>query len=122
MKRTILLAIVLVGALILCTPAMAAYSYRMETGSSFSGTSLDGTRGSYLTGVGARIIGDGGSSTLYNAQINSANGIASSYFRGTMIGGRDNWTSPSSIISWSQSSTARGQIYGYSIHYTWGSL
>lgn len=120
MKRIMVIAIVVLGACILCTPAIADFSYRTETGSSFFGTGYDGSKGSYFTDLSSRIMGDAGTGTQYNSQISSAVGNANSYFRGTLMEGRSSFNSPSSVISWSQSTSARGQIYSFNINYQFG--
>lgn len=123
MKTIMIIALMVLGACIICTPAIADYSYRTETGSSFYGTGLDGSKGSFFSELGSRIIGDAGTGTgtQYKAQINSASGYANSFIRGTMMEGRSSNNNPSSIISFSQSTSARGQIFGFSVSYQYGS-
>ncbi|MFA5002125.1 MAG: hypothetical protein WC502_04010 [Methanolinea sp.] len=120
MKRTFLMAIVAIGALILVAPAIADYSNIMEAGSSFSGTSFSGSMG-YLTGASGRITGDAGVGSEYNSQITSAIGNANSYIRGSLMEGRGNGSLPSSTINFFQSTSARGQIFKFTANYRYTS-
>lgn len=113
MKYTVIGALLLI--LLAVNTAMAGYTddfcNLIETGSSFSGTSV-----SMTTIAGDRYIGSSilrPVTTSYSADI-AGIGTATSFMRGTMQGA-------SKSISFSQQTTASGTIMKYFAEYHWSS-